>query len=130
MTREHLESYKSKKAEIRELDAKIQNIYKGDSFIGNSTVLDYRTGYPVPQSVVGVEQGRLRSTLRRYQKRIELLKQECEDIENWIEDIEDSLTRRIFRMYFVDGLSQEYIAKSTNYSRGRVSQIISNFLKD
>lgn len=129
MTREHLEAYKSKKAEIKELDNKIRNLSKDESFIVNSTILDYRTGYPRPQTIVGIDQDRFSRTLDRYQKRMELLKQECEDIENWIEDIEDSLTRRIFRMYFVEGLSQDKVSRAVHLDKSSVSRKIDKFLK-
>ena len=129
MKRENLDAYRSKKSEIKELDDKIRNIDKDDSFIVNSTVLDYRTGYPVPRSVVGVDEVRFNRTLNRYYKRRELLRQECEDIENWIEDIEDSLTRRIFRLYFVEGLSQDNVSRAVHLDKSNVSRKIDKFLK-
>ena len=55
MTKNRLEEYKSKKDEIRELQQKLDNLGKGDSLIGNDTILDYQTGYPRPQSIVGYD---------------------------------------------------------------------------
>lgn len=55
MTKEQLEEYKSKKAEIQELQYKLDHLGEGDSMIGNSVINDYRTGHPRPQSVVGVD---------------------------------------------------------------------------
>ena len=48
----------------------------------------------------------------------------------WIEAIPDSLTRRIFRMYYVDGMNQSRIAKRVHLSQSQVSRKIDGFLKD
>lgn len=66
----------------------------------------------------------------RYRNRIESLTAECEEVEKWIEDISDSLTRRIFRMYFVDGMVQTQIGKKVHLYRSRVSRKIDDFLKN
>lgn len=130
MTRERLEGYKSKKEEIQELEYKLRHLGEGDSMIGNSTIMDYRSGYPQPQTVVGVDWKRYDNAKARYSHRIQKLQTECDEIEQFVEAISDSLTRRIFRMYYIDGISQENVAKAVGYSRGRVSQKINDFLKD
>ena len=111
MTKERLESYRSCKEEIQELQYKLDHLGEGDSMIGNDTVFDYKTGYPRPQSVVGYDYRREERLRALYENRIEKLQKECTEIEEWIEAIPDSLTRRIFRMYYIDGLGQNRIAK-------------------
>lgn len=130
MKREQLEQYRSKKDEIKELKYKLEHLGEGDSAIGNSIINDYRKGYPQPQAVVGVDWGKIDNAVKRYEHRMEKLNAECVSVEEFVENIEDSLTRRIFRMYYIDGISQSDIAKAVGYSRGRVSQKISNFFKD
>ena len=66
----------------------------------------------------------------RYTARIEKLRAECDEIEEFVENIEDSVTGRIFLMYYIDGISQDNVAKAVGYSRSRVSQKINDFLKD
>lgn len=130
MTRERLEGYRSCKEEIRELQYKLAHLGDGDSLIGNDVIMDYQTGYPRPQSVVGYDyekESRLRST---YESRIRKLEAECAEIEQWVEDIPDSLTRRIFRMYYIDGMNQSKIAKKVHLSQSQVSRKIDGFLKD
>lgn len=129
MTREQLDSYKSKKAEIKELQYKLEHLGEGDSMIGNDTIFDYRTGYPQPQSVVGVDWEKMDRLSARYEKQKDELTAECEEVEMWIEDIPDSLTRRIFRMYFVDGIKFAQIGKAVNTDKSTVSRKISNYLK-
>lgn len=129
MTKERLEAYKSNKEEIRELRYKLEHLGEGNSLIGNDVIKDYRTGYPRPQSVVGYDydkEDRLRTT---YQARIQKLEAECSEVELWIEAIPDSLTRRIFRMYYIDGLSQKAVAQKVHLDRSSISKKIDAYLK-
>jgi RNA polymerase sigma factor (sigma-70 family) len=52
------------------------------------------------------------------------------EIEEYIEAIPDSVTRQIFEMVFLEGKKQREVAEVVGYSRSRVSQIISKYLKD
>ncbi len=130
MTKNRLEEYRSKKAEIAELQYKLDHLGEGNSLIGNDVIMDYRRGYPQPQSVVGYDYDRERRLRDTYQKRIEKLKEDCMEVELWIERIPDSLTRRIFRMRFVDGVTQKRIAKKVHIDQSRVSRKILDFLKN
>lgn len=127
MTREQLESYKSKKEEIKELRYKLHHLNDNDKMVGNDVVMDYRSGYPVPQSVVGVDWQKYNRAKDRYNKRIQQLEEECEEIEQFVETIEESLIRRIVRMYYIDGMSQKAIAKATHFSQAKISTDISAF---
>ena len=120
MTKELLESYRSKKAEIAELQYKLNHLNDGDAMIGNDTVFDYRSGYPMPQAVVGVDWGKVNRTTERYEDKIEELTKECEEIEEFIEAIPDSITRRIFRLHYIDGISQKNVAKMVHLERSGV----------
>lgn len=129
MTKERLEKYRSKKAEIPELKKKLADLGRGDSLIDNDVIMDYRKGYPRPQSVVGYDYEREAVLRERWSKRISKLEAECLAVELWIEEIPDSLTRRIFRMHYVDGMSQEKVARNLNVDRSNISKKISRFLK-
>lgn len=127
MTKEQLDAYQSKKAEIQELEAKLQELPGSESLIGNSVVLDYRRGYPQPQSVVGYDYDLEQRRRERWEKRLEILRAEVTEVEDWIEAIPDSLTRRIFRMYYCEGMKQGKIAKKVHLSQAAVSKKISVF---
>lgn len=129
VTKEMLESYRSKKEEIKELEYKLKHLGEGDSMVGNDVVFDYRDGYPKPQAIVGVDWEKVSKTEERYVKRLTKLKQECETIEEFVEQIEDSMTRRIFRMYYIEGMSQKAIGKKVHMDRSRISRKIDDFLK-
>ena len=98
MTREQLEEYRSKKDEIAELTYKLQHLGEDDAMVGNDVIMDYRKGYPIPQSVVGVDWDKYDNTKARYTSRMGKLQEECDAVEQFVEDIEDSMTCRIFRM--------------------------------
>lgn len=130
ITKEILMSYRSKKAEIRELTVMIENRYRDESLIGNDVILDYSKSYPpIPQGVVGFDLAKYRRLQDRDRRRKEQLEKECAEIEDFIESIEDSLTRRIFRMTFIDGEKQRKVAKAVHLDRSVVSRKINNFLK-
>lgn len=129
MTREQLEEYRSKKEEIAELEYKLKHISDNDEMVGNDVIMDYRSGFPVPQSVVGVDWKKYDNTKARYTNRLAKLREECDKIEEYVESIEDSVTRRIFRMYYIDGISQDKVANAVHMSQSLVSKKISDFLK-
>ena len=129
MTRERLEGYRSCREEIQELQYKLDHLGDGDSMIGNDVIMDYRDGFPRPQSVVGYDYDKYERLRKAYESRIAKLQAECEEVELWIEAIQDSLTRRIFRMYYIDGMRQSHIAKKVHLSQAEVSKKISRFLK-
>lgn len=129
MTKERLEEYRSKKAEIQELQYKLDHLGEGDSLIGNDVIMDYRTGFPMPQSVVGYDFEKEQRLKDSWRKQMSKLQSECLEVELWIEEIPDSLTRRIFRMYFVDDMKQSKIAGKVHLSQAAVSEKISKYLK-
>lgn len=133
MARERLAAYRSNKAEILELDYMLQNRWKSDTMIGNDVVFDYSKGYPMPQSVVGFDQEKYERLQDRDLKRKERLEKECEEVEQFVEAIQDSMTRRIFRIYYIDGrvsVNQEEVSKKVHLERSTISKKIDNYLKD
>ena len=129
MTLELLKSYRSKKDEIKELTYKLEHLGEGDSLVGNDVIFDYRSGFPVPKSVVGVDRNKYYSLKNRWGSRREQLINECEQVEEFVENIPDSLSRRIFRMYFIDGYTQKQIAHKVHMDRSTITKKIDNFMK-
>ncbi len=130
MTKELLSTYRSKKDEIIELDFVLKNRWRDESLIGNDVILDYSKSYPpIPQGVVGVDQAKYNRLQERDRRRKEQLEKECEEIEEWVEAIPDSITRRIFRMCFIEGRKQKDVAKAVHLDQSMVSKKISNYLK-
>ena len=130
MEREQLERYLSQKEEIRELRYKLEHLGEGDSLIGNSTIFDYSTGYPKPQAVVGYDYNKEWRLRERYETRLKKLEIDCEETEQWIEAIPESQMRRIFRLYYLEGETQQKIGERLHLDRSRISRKIDDFLKN
>ena len=101
ITRKLLKDYQKIKREISILEWELNELRTTDKGIGNSVIMDYRDGFPRPQSVVGFDQA-------LYDRRLAALeskKAKCAAVERWINSIEDGQTRCVFRMYYIDGMS-------------------------
>lgn len=130
ITKEALQSYRSKKDEIVELDWWLNNRWRSETMIGNDVIFDYSKGYPMPQSVVGFDQEKYERAQDRDLQKKQELEEECAEIEDFIEDIPDSITRRIFRMSFIDKRKQKDVAKAVHLDQSRVSRRIDDYLKN
>ncbi len=130
MKREEIEAYKSKKEEIQELRYKLEHVADNDAGVGVSVINDYRSGFPHPQAVVGCDYSLIRRRKENYSNRIAKLTTECTAVEEFIEAIEDSVIRRILRMYYIDGLTQKEIGRRMHMERSNVSVRINKFFKD
>lgn len=106
VTRKLLDGYRRTKREIPLLQIELEEMKLGDNGLGNSTIFDYRTGEPRPQSVVGFDW----PLYERRRKVLERKKAQCRAVEQWINNIEDGQTRCVFKMFYVDGMSWLQIA--------------------
>lgn len=138
MTEQELRQYKAVKNEILDLNRRIEETKQTET-VSLGTVRGSSSHFPyIPQTfkVVGIEpedmvqkQKEVSKLLKqREAKRDELLKIQKE-IEDYINGIPDSITRMIFRMYFLDGLNQIEIGRKAGYDQGTVSRKIKNYLK-
>lgn len=95
------------------------------------TVKDYRTGYPQTIVIEGVgdkeyikNKGRL---YRRYIRKLIEIQKEIEELEMFLETIDDPELRVLLRLRFINGLTQEQIADKLGYSRSAVAMKIKRF---
>lgn len=112
ITRKLLDEYRKLKRQIPALEYELKEMWDTDKGIGNSTVFDYQTGYPRPQSVVGFDQ-------EKYNRRKEALskkKEKVRTIEKWIDAIEDGQVRCVFRMFYINNMTWEKIAVKIGYA--------------
>lgn len=129
MDKQRLEACRSNKAEIAELKHKLATLAGSENLIGNSVILDCRRGYPQPRSVVGYDYDLEQRRRERWEKRIGKLQAEVDEVEAWIEGIEDGVTRRCFRLVYVDGMTQRKAARKVHLSQAAISKKMSLFLK-
>lgn len=112
ITRKLLDNYRKTKNVIPVLEMELREMKEGDNGFGNSTIFDYQTGYPRPQSVVGFDWDLYDNRRRALDRK----KAEVETVEKWINAIEDGQTRCVFRMFYIDGMSWDKIAGKTGYA--------------
>lgn len=129
MEREQLERYRSQKEEIRELRYKLDHLGEGDSLVGNTIIFDYKTGFPKPKAVIGYDHDKEQRLRERYETQMRKMEKDCEETERWVESIPESQTRRIFRMRFIEGDTQQKIGEKLHMDRSTVSKRIEAFLK-
>ena len=129
MTKERLEQYPNLIAELAELQHELRHVGDGDSLIGNDVINDYRTGYPRPQSIVGPDWDTLHKRVERYSKMIDKVRGEINAIEVFIDEIEDSQLRRIFRLRYIEGLKLKEVGKRVHLDKSNVSRKIDDYLK-
>lgn len=129
MEREQLERYRSQKEEIRELRYKLEHLGEGDSLVGNTIIFDYKTGFPKPKAVIGYDHDKEQRLRERYETQMRKMEKDCEETERWVESIPESQTRRIFRMRFIEGDTQQKIGEKLHMERSTVSKRIEAFLK-
>ena len=112
ITRKMLNEYRNLKRQIPVLEYELKEMWSTDKGMGNSTVFDYQTGYPRPQSVVGFDQ-------EKYNRRKEALskkKEKVRKVEKWIDAIEDGQVRCVFRMFYINNMTWEKIAVKIGYA--------------
>jgi len=112
ITCKQLNRYTANAKAIRAIKRCIADMLGTDAGIGSDVILDYRKGYPRPQTVVGFD-------YKRYEQKLadlERLRVKQEEVEQWIEAIEDPMTRMVFEEYYLMGRSWEEIARHCGYS--------------
>ncbi len=129
MTKKQLESYRSIKSEIRELEEATDNLLYENRIFVNSTILNYNSGFPVPEAVVGVDDAYLSRSWNRYRSRVKQLEKECEEVESFVESIPDSVTRRIFRMRYIEGMQLKIIGRALHMDKSSISRRIDAYLR-
>lgn len=127
ITKKRLEAYRSEKQEIMELRHKLNNL-KEEDFIESDVIMDYRSGFPVPQSIVGINTNAYWKRKERLITDISRLERRCQETELWIDEIQDSAIRRIFRLYYEDGQGQQAIARQLHMDQSMVSRKINRYI--
>ena len=66
VTRRLLEDYRKNKRSIPLLEEELEEMRCGEKGLGSSVILDYSTGYPVPQGIVGFNGSYMTSGTKRW----------------------------------------------------------------
>lgn len=142
MTRHILEQYTSLQEEVKDLRKSIEKIKQDieemeqDGYVVTDSVTCGKkgkkplatrliTGFPYPTYREKKNKMQIR-ILKLENKEMELL-ETLNDVEDYINSIEDSTDRRILRMIFIDGMNQRTVANRVHLDQSVVSRRISKY---
>lgn len=138
MDKKQLKKYKSNKRRIagikKTIDKSVEQLDNVPVVPGNVTKSGDEFPY-IEQHVKVVmeepkEATRLKERIREKRQDLSRLELENEEVEKYIEQLPVGMKKEIFEMVYLDGMTQEAVADIVGYSKGRVSQIISETIKD
>lgn len=112
ITRKMLDDYRKNKREIPLMELDLELMKQGDNGFNNSTIFDYRTGEPRPQSVVGFDW----DDYYNRQDKLDKKKAEVKAVEKWINAIEDGQARIVFKWFYIDGVPWLKISEKIKYT--------------
>lgn len=138
MDKKVLMKYASNKREIalidsaiERLDERLQNIPEVSGKVTKSSddfpyIEEHITVRMAEPKAADVIKGKIREKVLRREK----LLFEQNNVENFINAIPDGTLKEVFEMVYLDGMSLQQVGDLVGYTKGRISQIISNYLKD
>mgnify|MGYP001329699527 CR=1 FL=1 len=131
-----LKKYKPNKDRLIRIENQIQELCERESTVVMGKVTGSSADFPYTEVRTSVqmydpyENENVRQQIRRKEAdRLRILKEQ-EEVEDYINGIDDPEIKEIFELAFVEGKKQQEVADIIGYSRGRISQIISEYLKD
>ena len=131
-----LKKHKKNKDRLKRIDEKIEELCGREMQVVSGKVTGSSKDFPYTEVRTSIlmyepyENDRINKRIREYETERLVLLQEVEEVDRYIEGIKDSEVREIFELSFVEGKKQREVADAIGYSRGRISQIISEYLKD
>lgn len=138
MDRKQLKKYKSNKRRIAGIKKTIDRLVEqlDNVPVVPGKVIKSGDEFPYIEQHVKVvmeepkKSTRLKERIREKQQDLSRLEQENEEVERYISQLPVGMKKEIFEMVYLDGMTQEAVADIVGYSKGRVSQIISETIKD
>ena len=132
-----LKKYIPNKARLKRIDARIEELCETEpagevmgKVRGSSKDFPYtevRTSVMIPDPD---EQERINKQIREKEAERLQVVAEIQEVEEFLDGIEDVEIKEIFELVYEKGLSQTEAGKQIGYSQGRISQIIDEHLKD
>lgn len=134
--KQRLKKHKANKERLKRLEEKIQDLCSTEAEEVLGKVRGSSKDFPYTEVRTSVlmadpyEQEKIDKQIRKVEAERMLLKADIDEVDEYIEAIGDTEIKEIFEMAFVEGKKQQEVADIVGYSRGRISQIISGYLKD
>lgn len=136
MDKKTLKKYKPNKDRLIRIENQIQELCERESTVVMGKVTGSSADFPYTEVRTSVqmydpyEEENVRRQIGRKEADRLLILKEQKEVEDYINGIDDPEIKEIFELAFVEGKKQQEVADIIGYSRGRISQIISEYLKD
>lgn len=136
MDKGRLKKHKKNKSRLKRIDEKIEEFCEREVRVVSGKVTGSSKDFPYTEVRTSVqmydpeENDSLNKQIRRKEAERLALMNEINEVAEYIENIPDPEVKEIFELAFVEGKKQQEVADIVGYSRGRISQIISGYLKD
>lgn len=136
MDKKTLKRYKTNKDRLIRIEEQIQELCERESTVVMGKVTGSSADFPYTEVRTSVqmydpyEEENVRRQIRRKEAdRLRILKEQ-EEVEDYINGIDDPEIKEIFELHYLEGKTQQKVADEIGYTQARVSQIISAQLKD
>lgn len=138
MNRERLDRHKQNKRELALIEKQLDRLYEQleNVEIVSGKVTKSGDDFPYIEEHVTVQMAEpkaataIKNRIREKEDRRRVLQGQIKEVEDFIADLPDGSEKRIAEMFYLDSEKQCDIADAIGYTQGRVSQILSRFLKD
>ena len=131
-----LKKYIPNKARLKRIDARIEELCGKEVGTVMGKVTGSSKDFPYTEVRTSVqmydpdENDRINKQIREKEAERLQVVAEIQEVEEFLAGIKDIEIKEIFELLYVDGKKQREVADIIGYSRGRISQIISEYLKD
>lgn len=132
MTKELLGRHKKNKKELERIDRELERLYGRleDVQVVSGKVTKSSDDFPYIEEHISVkvpepvESTKLKKRIREKEIRRKKVLAEIEEVEAFIDQMQEGLDKQIFEMIYLDGMSQTEVGSAIGYTHGRISQII------
>ena len=138
MDREKLNRYKKNKREIAMIERQLDRLRERLETVGTILGKVTKSGddFPYIEEHITVQMAEpnaaygIKDRIRAREARIKVLKNEIEEVEDFIEGLPEGIEKSVLELVYLEGMSQNDAAEAVGYTQARVSQIIRDTIKD
>lgn len=127
MDRKKLESLRALRQELNTLEHKYMKMPHHEEVA--DTYGDYSIGMKRTKIIRGQSNYRSQKLAERISAKSKKIEREVLELEEYLDNLDDSEMRDILRLYFAEGLTQEEIGRRKGYSRSAIGDKIEKFFE-
>lgn len=131
-----MKSYRKDKLRIKRIDQRTDYLCRKDVPVVSGKVVGSSSGFPYTevrttvQMYEPIENDAVNGEIRKLAEERYRLQKKVDEVEEYIAVIGDSELNEIFQLAFIQGRTLQEIGDTLGYTKGRISQKISDYLKD